>query len=98
MSHMAKRARLHLTNSTSELSKLSNELTSLLTERQKRERAKKDLLTYASIISIPSGPIRDEDNDEVEQFKPRKHLFGAHHLLWRDCLQQVEDGKIKRLM
>lgn len=25
-------------------------------------------------------------------------MFGAHHLLWLDCLQQVEDGKIKRLM
>lgn len=25
-------------------------------------------------------------------------MFGAHHLLWLDCLQKVEDGKIKRLM
>lgn len=25
-------------------------------------------------------------------------MFGAHHLLWLDCLQQVEDGKIKRLL
>lgn len=41
------------------------------------------------------GP--DEDK-EVEEFKPRKQLFGAHHLLWLECLQQVEDGKIKRLL
>lgn len=25
-------------------------------------------------------------------------MFGAHHLLWLDLLQQVEDGKIKRLL
>lgn len=55
-------------------------------------------MTYASIINIPSGPLREENTDEVEEFRPRKHLFGAHHLLWLDCLQQVEDGKIKRLM
>lgn len=55
-------------------------------------------MTYASIINIPSGPLREENEDEVEQFRPRKHLFGAHHLLWLDCLQQVEDGKIKRLL
>ena len=24
--------------------------------------------------------------------------FGAHHLLWLDCLQKVEDGEIKRLL
>jgi predicted phage terminase large subunit-like protein len=72
----------------------------LQTERQKRELAKKDLLTFASIINIPSGPIRDGDDEEdlVEQFKPRRQLFGAHHLLWLDCLQKVEDGKIKRLL
>lgn len=88
------------TNSNAELVKLSSELKSLQLESQKRLRAKKDLLTFASLISIPSGPIRDGDNedDEVEQFKPRKYLFGAHHLLWLDCLQQVEDGKIKRLL
>src|ERR1700743_959763 len=95
---MAKRAILTAPSSTSELIKLSNELKSLQTERQKRLRAKNDLLTYESIISIPSGPIREDAPDEVEEFKPRKHLFGAHHLLWLDCLQQVEDGKIKRLM
>jgi len=95
---MAKRTRLTVRSSTNELVKLSNELKILQTERQKRERARKDLLTYASIINIPSGPLREEGDLDVEEFKPRKHLFGAHHLLWLDCLQQVEDGKIKRLM
>jgi predicted phage terminase large subunit-like protein len=73
-------------------------LRTLQAEHQKRQRAKNDLLTYASIINIPSGPLREENNDEVEQFRPRKQLFGKHHLLWLDCLQQVEDGKIRRLM
>ena len=27
-----------------------------------------------------------------------RRLFGSHHLLWLDCLQKVEEGKIKRLM
>ena len=40
----------------------------------------------------------DVEDKEVEEFKPRKHLFGAHHLLWLDCLQKIEDGKIKRLL
>ena len=85
-------------SSTPELARLSSELKSLRTERQKRERAKNDLLTFASLINIPSGPLREEAADEVEEFRPRKHLFGAHHLLWLDCLQKVEDGKIKRLL
>jgi hypothetical protein len=57
-------------------------------------------VTYASSINIPSGPIRDDtiEEDEVEQFRPRHRLFGAHHLLWLECLQQVADGKIKRLL
>src|ERR1700761_3541657 len=96
---MAKTAKNSIAlSSTSELITLSKELKLLQTERQNRERAKKDLLTFASLINIPSGPLRDEDPDEVEKFRPRKYLFGAHHLLWLDCLQQVEDGKIKRLM
>jgi predicted phage terminase large subunit-like protein len=77
---------------------LSKELRNLQHERLKRERAKNNLLIYASLISIPSGPLRDDNEDEIEEFKSRKHLFGAHHLLWLDALQQVEDGKIKRLL
>lgn len=42
--------------------------------------------------------MRDDAPDEIEEFRPRKHLFGAHHILWLDCLQQIEDGKLKRLM
>ena len=97
---MAKTATSLLTSSTSELAKLSSELKNLQTERQKRDRARSDLVTYTSIINIPSGPIREDANeeDEIEKFRPRKYLFGAHHLLWLDCLQQVADGKIKRLL
>jgi predicted phage terminase large subunit-like protein len=95
---MRKRVLLTPQNSTPELAGLSSELRNLLTERQKRERAKNDLLTFASLINIPSGPIREEAKEEIEEFRPRRKLFGAHHLLWLDCLQQVEDGKIKRLL
>ena len=64
-------------------------------ERQKRLRARNDLLTYASSIEIPGAPRGGDDSDD---FVPIKEGFGAHHLLWLDCLQKVADGKIKRLL
>lgn len=99
---MANRPRLRVKTSTSELIELSNELKSLQEEKQKRLRARNDLLTYASLIEIPTVP-RIDDNSidldaEEEKFVPIKAKFGAHHLLWLDCLQKVEDGEIKRLM
>src|SRR5690348_6971923 len=100
---MAKPLRLRIRNSTvglkklSELRKLSRELQELQKEREKRSRARQDLLTYASCIEIPGAPIRSDDED-CEEFVPIKSAFGAHHLLWLDCLQKVEDGEIPRLM
>src|SRR4029077_298223 len=59
--------------------------------------ARRDLLTYASSIEIPGAPLRDDD-ESCEEFIPIKSAFGAHHLLWLDCWQKVEDGEIHRLM
>lgn len=73
------------------------ELKSLHDERQKRVRAKNDLLTFASTIDIPLSP-ESATEDEKEQFLPRYSAFGKHHILWIKFLQDVEDGKIKRLM
>lgn len=84
-------------NSKPELKMLSHELRELLAEREKRSRAQNDLLTYASTIEIPGSPV-DSTNEDTEQFTPITTAFGAHHLLWIDLLQKVEDGKIKRLM
>jgi predicted phage terminase large subunit-like protein len=67
-------------------------------KRKKRSRrhelARTDLRTFADCIDIPGvpGPRGDEDG------RPAAPRFGKHHLLWLDRLQQVEDGKIKRLM
>jgi predicted phage terminase large subunit-like protein len=72
-------------------------LKDLQSEREKRLRARSSLLTYASSIEIPGAPIRKDDED-CEEFTPIKSAFGAHHLLWIDCLQKVEDGEIPRLM
>ncbi len=83
--------------SASELQVLSSELRSLQDERLKRQRAKNDLLTYASIIEIPGAPV-DPSDEEREEFVPIRSSFGAHHILWLECLQKVEDGKIKRLL
>lgn len=99
---MASHPKSLVKSSTSELQQFSSELKILQEERQKRLRAKSDLLTYASLIEIPTVPRSTDttiDNDEeVEKFIPIKSKFGAHHLLWLNCLQQVEDGKIQRLM
>lgn len=62
-----------------------------------RERARTDLLTFASSIDIPGAPVRPDD-EHCEEFRPVETGFGAHHLLWLQKLQEVEDGKIKRLM
>src|ERR1700721_612999 len=97
---MAKTARSVGPNSISELRRLSNELKILQDERQKRLRARNSLLTYASSIEIPTVPTNasiEEDREREEFIAAPKH-FGAHHLLWIDCLQKVEDGQIKRLM
>lgn len=40
---------------------------------------------------------RDTDPD-TENFETIQGVFGAHHILWLKCLQDVADGKIKRLM
>jgi len=82
---------------SAEVQRLSGELRDLQTERRKRFRAKNDLLTYASIIDIPTRPA-DSDEEEKERFVPIPKAFGAHHLLWLKCLQDVEDGKISRLL
>ena len=76
---------------------LYEELKLLVDEKKKRQQAKNDLLTYASSIEIPGAPTAKsiEDSDEIKVIKEN---FGLHHLLWLDCLQKVEDGKILRLM
>lgn len=96
---MAKQ-RMYLPKSlTLELKRLSGELESLQKERQNRLRARNDLLTFASSIEIPTAPHHSIDQDsEGQTFSPLPQKFGKHHLLWLDCLQKIEDGKIKRLM
>jgi predicted phage terminase large subunit-like protein len=62
--------------------------------RSKRKMARTDIRTFATCIDIPGVPKpRDGEGD-----RPAEARFGKHHLLWLDCLQRVEDGKIKRLM
>src|SRR5882672_6549656 len=85
-------------SSIDELRRLSIELRQLQGERGKRLRARNDLLTYASTIEIPTAPQSINADSDREEFTPAVGNFGAHHLLWLKCLQQVEDGKIKRLM
>ena len=88
-------------NSIHELNRLSNELKVLQAERGKRLKARHDLLTYASLIEIPGAPLHPEDPDrpesdsELAAIKPIAPVFGKHHLYWLNCLQKVEEGKLK---
>ena len=49
-------------------------------------------------MEIPGAPHSIDDDDDKQQFLPIPKAFGAHHLLWLECLQKIEDGTIKRLM
>lgn len=95
---MARQRKFLAKNSQPELKRLSDELQSLQAELKSRLDAKNQLLTYASSIEIPTAPHSIDEDHDREELIVRKYKFGAHHLLWLDCLQQVEDGKIKRLM
>lgn len=68
-----------------------------MAEREKRLRAKNDLVTFASVIEIPTKP-EDADDTKNDEFLPKTAAFGAHHLLWLSKLQDLADGKIKRLL
>ena len=60
---------------------------------QRHELARTDLRTFAASIDIPGVPGPATGGVRLGDAR-----FGKHHLLWLDCLQQVEDGEIKRLM
>lgn len=66
-----------------------------------RRTRRQSLLAYARSIDIPlapSGSIDDEPDDDDLALKPKTKGFAAHHLLWLQCLQDVADGKITRLL
>ena len=52
------------------------------------------------MIEIPTAPSHSsiDDDSDTEKFITIPKRFGTHHLLWLNLLQQVEDGKIKRLL
>ena len=48
-------------------------------------------------MDIP-GVARSIDEDDREEFNSSELSFSRHHRLWLKCLQDVADGKIKRLL
>ena len=52
--------------------------------------AQHNLRTFVDLIDIPGVPSAAAD--------PLKPRLGAHHIHWLKRLQDVEDGKIKRLL
>lgn len=50
------------------------------------------------MIEIPTTPQSIDDSGDFDPFVTPRAKFGAHHILWLECLQKVEDGLIPRLM
>lgn len=55
-----------------------------------------NLVDYCKYIEIPGAPVNDDE--DCEEFYPDKVTPAQHHKLLLDRLQDVADGKIKRLM
>lgn len=67
-----------------------------LLEEKRRRLAKNTLLHYAQYIQIPGAPINDDEN--CENFYPENVIPAKHHELLLEKLQDVAEGRIKRLM
>src|SRR5205085_6111768 len=57
-----------------------------------------DLLEFVIGMQLPGVPAYRALVDHVENPFDRSIDFAAHHFLWLNLLQQVEEGEIKRLM
>lgn len=61
--------------------------------------ARDSFAAFCGMIEIPQAPLPDaEESDEVETFAPIKRESAAHIVLLQEKLQEVADGKLKRLL
>jgi predicted phage terminase large subunit-like protein len=59
-------------------------------------RAAQNVGIFSRVIDVPGVPAGNDGNSKMLHFK--REPLAAHHLLWLNCLQRVEDGEIKRLL
>ena len=67
-----------------------------LREAVRRRNARNHLDNYCRYIEIPGAPVNDDE--ECERFYPDNVIPAKHHRLINEKLEQVDAGKIKRLM
>jgi hypothetical protein len=61
------------------------------------ELMRPDLISFVTEMMIPGVPLRAKPRPTDHAFD-RSVDFAAHHFIWLQKLQQVEEGKLKRLM
>jgi len=65
-------------------------------ELLRRRRARNSLIEYANAIEIPGAPISDDPDEWL--FKPVETSVAKHHKIIMSTLEEVAEGKIKRVM
>lgn len=60
--------------------------------------AKDSLLDYCGLIEIPGAPVDEDADDDSVKFKSIRRPPAAHHRLLISKLEDIEAGRIKRLM
>jgi predicted phage terminase large subunit-like protein len=75
---------------------ISNDVALALYEERRRREAAADLDLYCRYIEIPGAPLNDEES--CPDFYVDTVTPAEHHTLLNAKLQDVNDGKIKRLM
>lgn len=77
------------------------ELKKLQAETQWRIQNRNSILRYVQSIDIPgvpTGTIDDDKDEDGVEYGALPKVLGAHHVYWLERLQDVVDGKIKRLL
>lgn len=72
-----------------------DELLELL-EQERAQTALESLTEYVSQIEVPGAPVSDDDDEE--SFYPESVVPAAHHRLLLSLLQDLAEGRNKRLM
>lgn len=60
--------------------------------------AKDSLLDYCGLIEIPGAPVDEDPDDDAVALQPIRQPPAAHHRLLISKLEDIEAGRIRRLM
>lgn len=65
-------------------------------ELLRRRRARKSLVDFSQAIEIPGAPVSDDPDEWL--FKPVETAVAVHHQIMMAALNEVAEGRLKRLM